>query len=361
MQINLELFQIFNLMAFSTAMILGFVFLFKTPKANIYLGLFLLSLSIEILSVFSAILIENNNFTFHIPLQTSLFTLVFLVFYVQYNILGHIAKKAWLLLIPGVIVNIIINFLPFNEEPLLLRILEYIFNIFLIVYTFKMLKQHENNVFNFYSDLEQKTLWWIKSILYVFLAFHLLWITEDIINLFNQDLPEVFANISTLATFGLVYWIGYKGLAQPDIFNQSLYKEDIVIEPITLITEKTLEKIIEINEDDLALFKQIKNAIKSQKLYANSELNLRSLAIDLNIKERELSRIINTQTNFYQLINSLRVEEFKCLLKSTKAKQLSLLGLAHEAGFSSKSTFYTAFKKLEGMTPKQFETKLKSE
>ena len=60
-----------------------------------------------------------------------------------------------------------------------------------------------------------------------------------------------------------------------------------------------------------------------------------------------------------QLINNLRVNEFKMLIQSPKANQLSLLGLANEAGFSSKSTFYAAFKKLEGMTPKQYESSLK--
>lgn len=359
MQITLELFQLFDLLAFTTAIILGFIFLFKSPKANIYLGLFLLSLSLEIMHVFGAVLSEVNSFNINVSIQTSLLTLVFVLFYVKQHVSGFLPKKYWLLTLPTFLFNIISILISMEEETWLLRPLEYLFNISIIVYTFKLLIKHENNVINYYSDIEQKTLWWIKSILYVFLAFHLLWIIEDIVSFFNQNLPEVFANISTLATFVLVYWIGYKGLAQPEIFNQSLYKEDVVIEPIAIIEEKALEETMEINEDDLALFKKIKSAIESQKLYTNSELNLRSLAIDLNLKEKELSRLINTQTNFYQLINSLRVEEFKHLLQSTKAEQLSLLGLAHEAGFSSKSTFYTAFKKLEGMTPKQYENNLK--
>ena len=184
----------------------------------------------------------------------------------------------------------------------------------------------------------------------------MLWITEDIVGLFNQELPEVFANISTVATCVLIYWIGYKGMAQPEIFNQTLYKETIIPEEV-IGTSNTSEELVS-NEIEAQEFTKINEEIIAKKLYTNPSLNLRTLAIDLGIKEKELSRIINTQTNFYQLINFLRVTEFKTLMESPKAAQLSLLGLANEAGFSSKSTFYSTFKKLEGITPKQYEIKI---
>jgi len=354
MQITLEFIQIIDLMAFTTATVLGFVFLFKAPKSNRYLGLFLLSLALEIMQVFSDVLTEVNSFSIDIPIQTSLLTMVFLLFYVQQNITGSIQKKLWFLTFPAITFNIVLIVLFFEEEPLFIRLLEYTFNIGIIYYTFKFLKLHENNIVNYYSDLDQKTLWWIKSILYVFIGFHLLWITEDLVGFFNQELPDIFATVSTFATCVLVYWIGYKGMAQPEIFNHTLFKEKTPIEQ-TL----SIEEIIITNESNLADFNSIKKQIAEDKLYINPNLNLRSLTIDLGIKEKELSRIINTQTNFYQLINSFRVAEFKKLTQSPKAAQLSLLGLAHEAGFSSKSTFYSSFKKLEGMTPKQYEMSIK--
>ena len=81
----------------------------------------------------------------------------------------------------------------------------------------------------------------------------------------------------------------------------------------------------------------------------------------LEVKEKELSRLINEcgDVNFYQFINKYRIEKFKELIQSPNAHHFTLLGLATEAGFSSKSTFYDAFKKMEGMTPKQFEKSLK--
>ena len=55
----------------------------------------------------------------------------------------------------------------------------------------------------------------------------------------------------------------------------------------------------------------------------------------------------------------LQIEKFKQLVQSSKFQQFSILGLASEAGFSSKSTFYAAFKKFEGMSPKQYENSIK--
>ncbi|MFD0964665.1 helix-turn-helix domain-containing protein [Pseudofulvibacter geojedonensis] len=354
MEITLEIFQIFDLMAFTTAFILGLVFLFKPPKTNIYLGLFLISLGLEVFQVFITEVSIYNDFEIVEVLNFP--TLVFLLFYVQKNILGYIPKKAWFVLGLGLVISF---FIPLiinnNEEFLAARFLDYTYNISIIAYLFKILTIHQKNVINYYSEIEQKTLSWIQTILYIMLGFYIFWIAEDIISLFNQELPEIFALISTIATCILIYWIGYKGLSQPEIFNQSLYKEDKIEPNNTLGIEN---KTNTINNEDLSLFNELKEQIINQKLYTNQQLNLRGLAIELNIKEKELSRIINTQTNFYQLINTLRVNEFKTLIQSPKANQLSLLGLAQEAGFSSKSTFYTAFKKLEGMTPKQYENSI---
>jgi len=359
MQITLDVLQFIDFMAFTTAMILGFIFLFKSPKTNVYLGLFLLSLGLEVFQVFCAAINEYNTLLFDISGLFSLPSLVFLVFYVQQNIYGSVPKKSWLLLVFGLILTIIIPFIIGDSDALFLHIIDYLFNLSIIFYVFKILFKHQKNVVNYYSELELKTLSWIKTILYIYLGFYMLWITEDIVSLFDQELPGIFALISTIATCCLIYWIGYKGMTQPEIFNQTLYKEIVIKEDIEK-TKNHKEEEIHFSEKDELEFGKVKKKIISEKLYINPELNLRILAINLGIKEKELSRIINTKTNFYQLINSLRVTEFKKLIQSPKAKQLSLLGLAHEAGFSSKSTFYNAFKKLEGMTPKQYENSVKN-
>jgi len=357
MQVTIDIHQFFDLLSFSTAFILGLFFLFKSPKANIYLGMFLLCLGTEVFQVFYAVVVDLNAFTIEIPSLISLPSLVFLLFYVQYSIYGSIPKKSWVVLILGLVLTIIIPVIIGGIDDLFLRVIEYIFNLSIIIYLLNILFIHNKNVLNYYSELELKTLSWIKTILYIYLGFYALWITEDLVSLFDQELPRVFAIISTIATCGLIYWIGYKGMVQPEIFNQTLYKGEVISDELINIDSTTSN--VDNNKKDILVFNKIKEEITIKKLYTNPNLNLRALAINLDIKEKELSRIINTETSFYQLINSFRVEEFKKLIQSPKATQLSLLGLANEAGFSSKSTFYSTFKKLEGMTPKQYEMSIK--
>jgi len=57
--------------------------------------------------------------------------------------------------------------------------------------------------------------------------------------------------------------------------------------------------------------------------------------------------------NFYAFVNRYRVEEAKQLL-TTRVKALSMLGIAYEAGFRSKTTFNNAFKKHTGLSPSQY-------
>ena len=68
------------------------------------------------------------------------------------------------------------------------------------------------------------------------------------------------------------------------------------------------------------------------------------------------SHLINhdLKTNFYEFVNKYRVEEFKYRLQREDSDKFTLLGLAYECGFNSKSTFNHTFKKFTGQTPKEY-------
>ena len=189
-------------------------------------------------------------------------------------------------------------------------------------------------------------------------------------------------DISALGlTVFMIFWIAYNGFSQSEIFKQHLFlttENNISVGTAnlaftqTIILEKEIQKPVEISrlkdkkepiisEIDLQQFNEIKEKIQEQELFTNPKLNLRALSEALGVKEKELSRLINEygKVNFYQFINEYRIEKFKQLVESSNAHHFTLLGLATESGFSSKSTFYTAFKKLVGMTPKQYEKSIK--
>lgn len=93
--------------------------------------------------------------------------------------------------------------------------------------------------------------------------------------------------------------------------------------------------------------------MNQQKPYHDPELTLTSLANSVNISRNQLSEIINTGTggNFYDFVNKYRVEEVKQLMQNPKFKDFTILAIAFEAGFPSKSTFNSIFKKFTGLTP----------
>lgn len=107
------------------------------------------------------------------------------------------------------------------------------------------------------------------------------------------------------------------------------------------------------DEEISANRQQLEHVLGQEKLYLNPSLSLRSLAEHLNMHANKLSWYINEHMgkNFNEYINSFRLEAFKSKALDPAHKHLTVLGLAYESGFNSKTVFNTFFKKSEGLTP----------
>ncbi len=101
---------------------------------------------------------------------------------------------------------------------------------------------------------------------------------------------------------------------------------------------------------------RLENLLQKEKVYLNPELSLRSLATSLNIHPNKLSWLINEYNgkNFNEYINSYRLETFKSKAVHPENNNLTLLGIAYESGFNSKTVFNTFFKKTTGMSPRDW-------
>jgi len=103
-----------------------------------------------------------------------------------------------------------------------------------------------------------------------------------------------------------------------------------------------------------AMFDQLTKYIEQECSYRNSELSLTKLADSIGVSPHHLSEVLNQHAgqNFNHFINTYRVKEVCDKLNS--GSSLKVMDIAMEAGFSSKSTFNTIFKKITGMTPTQY-------
>ncbi|MEM9723687.1 MAG: helix-turn-helix transcriptional regulator, partial [Bacteroidota bacterium] len=140
----------------------------------------------------------------------------------------------------------------------------------------------------------------------------------------------------------LTYWIGLEGFKRKDW------------EPTRIKPDLPSEKREELAE----LADRINQLMETQKVYTNPQLTVGLLAELLAVKPYLVSQCLREifQTKFTDYVNEKRVEELQRLLKDPVHNNLTLLALAMNAGFNSKSSFNRAVKKHLGVVPKELRT-----
>lgn len=237
------------------------------------------------------------------------------------------------------------KFLP----PLTYRIIGILIPVHGVIYvvlTFINLKEINLKLKTAYSRIEDAEIRWMHIIVY---GSAMVWIM--VIIAYSLDLMtagkfygEAIIYIS-LSVFIFVLSINsYKQPQrqikgdEPEIVSGSYKKSGLSPE----FAKEQLDKLLQCLEDE--------------KLYTQNNLSLRDLADKLEISTHNLSEIINSglNKNFYDLINGYRIEEVKRLIENDKEARYSIIALAFDAGFSSKTTFNTLFKKFCKMTPSEY-------
>jgi len=101
---------------------------------------------------------------------------------------------------------------------------------------------------------------------------------------------------------------------------------------------------------------KLQHLIESEKPYLNPDLTLRTLANQLGIHANQLSWLLNNGLgkNFNTFINHYRLEEFKVTAHLPENSHLTIMSIAYDCGFNSKTVFNTCFKNETGLTPKEF-------
>ena len=372
---------IFLIAAFN-ALFFAFLILQKKKASHDYILIFwliYLSLYTGIYALFS-----NKLFTdFHL-LSASFISLLllhgpFLFLYISALIdqTFQFNRRKLLHFIPFILFNLFIviaSFFPEMSERIRLDHVEIehgaplLFNFFLIltvlsgpfyfILSIRRFKKLDINIFNNFSSYENVNLDWLRKLVYSFGGIWTVLMIFATVHHIFQMFSWIFCTHGlTLSLSLFIILIGYYGLKQKEIFIQYPDRNtEYVTEP------KANYVGISLKETDINHYtEKLKHYMASEKPYLEASLSLPELANKLDIPSHHLSRIINEEfgVNFFDFVNQYRIEEVKARIGNPEFKNLSLLGIAYDCGFNTKSAFNRVFKKMTGFTPSEYRNKMK--
>jgi len=223
-------------------------------------------------------------------------------------------------------------------------------SILIIVYAFKSQKLLTSVDEKF--EINTTKLAWIKRIIKSFLVYFSLVLFVLLVDLviyktINDGSYFYFTRFYYYPFFigiaFITYWIGLEGFSR---------RNDPELTIKTTINAEDLERLKSIS-------RKLVNAMEMDKLYKNQELSLNRIAEQLNIKPYLISKSLSEIHNkrFSDFVNEYRVKEVQSLLQNPNNSKYTLLSLAMDAGFNSKSSFNRAVKKQFGISPSELKIK----
>ncbi|CAD5266027.1 MULTISPECIES: AraC family transcriptional regulator [unclassified Imperialibacter] len=221
----------------------------------------------------------------------------------------------------------------------------------------KLIVKHRKSMPLYFSNYSNKnTLGWLTFVLSLFLVLFIAnfssFFVNNVLGLAIRSYSTLSLNL-TVFTFIMVYF----GINQSAIYvKDQPGAESVGQMPYQRIGEGKLVGPIMTDEQIEELSGIVVGYLQEKKPYRNQEYNLQMLADDLGISRHKLSHVINSgqKKNFYKFINEFRVHDVKQMLADAAYDHFSILGIALECGFNSKTSFNRIFKEETGFTPSEF-------
>ncbi len=337
-----------------------------------------------------------RDILFYTPMQHLYFMGPAIFFYVQslLNPSFKFGKKEWLHLLPGFL-YLLFSIIVVVTDKLVLKRYYFLANggdldfdtwyqvsgffsmLFYFLISLRYYNLYKKLMMQVVSYADVVLFRWVKNFLYAFLFM--------LISEFLFYVASFFPAFEKLRYVGMwwqyfsfaliFYYIAITGYANsietkvPFKFNLLNYRTPVLLTYSSVENKHNIIEDAEIlemqdskveNNEDTLLLKEWKPKIitllHDEKIFEDPELSLTQVAKQLKTNPSIISKVINQgfQLNFNDFINKYRIEAVKEKLQAGEQKTQTLLGIAFDCGFNSKATFNRAFKKLTGLSPKEW-------
>ncbi len=215
-----------------------------------------------------------------------------------------------------------------------------------VLLSIKRLIRHDKHIRYFFSNLENRTLVWLRNyISLIFLLWLLGWI--DFIEIQEGYYKGIYS-------FYLLWLLAFSilGLRQDRVFTEIDEQEIHTEKEFSTKQEKPVKQRIS-DDRRIRIASKLRQVMEQDNLYKDADLTLRKLSDVIGVSTHHISETLRDEIghNFYDYINECRINEACKLLANTDAPTITI---AYASGFNSRSTFSAAFKKHKNTSPTQY-------
>ncbi|MFK7925717.1 MAG: helix-turn-helix domain-containing protein [Bacteroidia bacterium] len=239
-----------------------------------------------------------------------------------------------------------------GNPPFSMRVLGTVLMTQIISYLFfslRLVQRYRRFVRTTAAFEEQAQLRWINWVILVLLFPFLTGMFSLLILGPINDFPT-----PAIAALGMIGLLSFFYLVRPTVLDgvvpELAIEAESELEPTRYVSSSLVDK------QKQRYSEQLLEYMEEHKPYRSQTLTLSELAEALGINSKYLSQVINElhDLNFMDFINGYRIRAAQEMLTAARYKHYTIMAIAQEVGFRSRSAFYTAFKKLTGQTPTEF-------
>jgi AraC-like DNA-binding protein len=245
----------------------------------------------------------------------------------------------------------------FNERP------ENIFILYL-VYTqvglyilamFKVLNRQRKIIIENYSDEHHLTNRWLTQFIFFYSLIYIFALARTLstFSAYN-NIITMLTLVMMVSIFLNICWILWQALNHPQLFVGVDSKIEILSDKPSIEDHINSPKDNATTNNDLIT--KLESYMLLSKPFLDPSLSIDSLAKQIEIPNNELSILINRKIgqHFFDFVNTYRINFAAEMLSDKNNQKKTVMEILYDAGFNSKSSFNTAFKKHKNVTPSQY-------